>query len=166
MGDAGLPRAPRLAFFFFFFSSFFASAEAAEAEADGDSRRDDRERFPRATAGQARSRSSTSSPPPPPQPLFSCPPSQAAGSCLRHGGVQPARSAPRREQMMSAAVATTAQASPSTAAVMASFWRCCGRLLPLCEVNHRRTEDHAEWRRAERERERERGCGWEAGGCE
>lgn len=41
--DAGLPGAPRLV---------LAPAEVAEPEVDGDSRRD-RERFPRATAGQA-----------------------------------------------------------------------------------------------------------------
>lgn len=46
--DAGLPGAPRLAFFF----SFLTPAEAAEPNVDGDSRRE-RERFPRATAGQA-----------------------------------------------------------------------------------------------------------------
>jgi hypothetical protein len=72
-------------------------AADADADADGERRRD---RFPRAMAGQESSAGGAAGGV-----------SSVSLARFRHGGVQPARSAPRSEQMMSAATASSVPAA-------------------------------------------------------
>jgi hypothetical protein len=69
---------------------------ATEPEPDGERRREERDRFPRVTAGQDLLSSCS----------FVVGASEVGAGVLLHGGVHPARSPARSEQMMPAASST------------------------------------------------------------